>query len=95
MVGGLDWGHLALDPVDGTLWIGDGSYKLYQFSQLGTSLQSLLYSLSGGGWYGMEFYTALVPEPTTLALAAIGAVISIACAARKRRRHRLLPAPSH
>jgi hypothetical protein len=75
--------------------MGDGTYKLYQFSQLGTPLQSVSYSLSGGGWYGMEFNTALVPEPTTLALAAIGAVISIGCLARKRRGRRLLPAPSH
>ncbi len=64
---------LALDPVDGTLWMGDGSYNLYQFDQSGNLLQSLNYSsVAAGGWYGMEFNTEVVPEPSTLALAVLG-----------------------
>ena len=64
---------LALDPADGTLWMGDSSFTLYQFSQAGAPLQSVPYSLVGS-WYGMEFDTTPIPEPGSLALAAIALV---------------------
>ena len=58
---------LALDPIDGTLWMSSG-YTIYQFSQSGTALQNLSFSVQGGGWYGMEFDTTPVPEPSSLAV---------------------------
>ena len=64
---------LALDPVDGTLWMGDSTFTLHQFSQSGTALQSPTYTLQGS-WYGMEFDTTPVPEPASLSLLAVGAV---------------------
>ncbi len=59
---------LALDPVDGTLWMGDSTFTLHQFSQSGTPLQSVPYALQGS-WYGMEFDTTPIPEPSGFALA--------------------------
>lgn len=75
---------LAFDPLDGTLWMGDSNLVLHQFSQAGTPLQSIGYGLQGS-WYGMEFDTQLVPEPTTTALAAIGALVCSISLARRRR----------
>jgi len=70
---------LALDPVDGTLWMSNGSSTLYQFGQSGTLLQSPSYSISGS-LYGMEFAT--IPAPSTLAAAGlVGGAL-----ARRRRR---------
>jgi hypothetical protein len=71
---------LALDPVDGTLWMSSG-YTLYQFSQSGTPLQSVPYSVSGGGWYGMEFELVSVPEPAFCSLLGAG----LACFLARRR----------
>jgi hypothetical protein len=62
---------LALDPIDGTLWMSSG-YTIYQFSQSGTPLQNLSFSVQGGGWYGMEFDTTPVPEPSSLAVVGAG-----------------------
>lgn len=73
---------LALDPVDGTLWMGDASFNLHQFSQAGVSLQSVPYAVTGS-WYGMEFDSTPVPEPSTLMLCASGFA---ALAASRRRR---------
>lgn len=73
---------LALDPVDGTLWMSDGSSTLYQFSQGGILLQSPTYSITGS-LYGMEFETTSVPEPASLAALAVGAAILL-----RRRRTR-------
>jgi hypothetical protein len=76
------WG-LALDPADGTLWMADTSYNLYQYSQPGILQQ--VYSngaLAGGQPYGMEFDTTPVPEPGTIGVLAIGAA---ALLARRRR----------
>jgi MYXO-CTERM domain-containing protein len=74
---------LALDPVDGTLWMSSG-YTLYQFSQAGTPLQNISYnSVQGGGWYGMEFDTTPVPEPSALAFAAAG--LGMLLRGRRRR----------
>jgi hypothetical protein len=75
---------LALDPADGTLWMGDYLYQLHQFSQGGTALQTVPYSVTGGGWYGMEFDTTPVPEPGSLALAAMGLAGVVACLRRRR-----------
>ncbi len=60
---------LALDPADGTLWSSNGSNTLYQFSQAGTLLQTVPYSMSGQ-LYGMEFETTPLPGPGAVAVAA-------------------------
>src|SRR5205814_6986562 len=71
---------LALDAVDGTLWMSQGS-TLYQFSQGGTPLQNLSFSsLPVTSWYGMEFDITPTPEPTSLTILAAG----LACLLRKR-----------
>jgi hypothetical protein len=64
---------LALDPIDGTLWMGDSNFTLHQFSQAGAPLQSVNYSVQGS-WYGMEFDTTIVPEPSSVVLLALGVV---------------------
>ncbi len=61
---------LALDPIDGTLWMGDSTFTLHQFSQGGAPLQSVPYAVQGS-WYGMEFDTTPVPEPPGLMLAGV------------------------
>jgi hypothetical protein len=61
---------LALDPVDGTLWMSSG-FTLYQFSQGGTALQNVTVNVQGS-WYGMEFDTTQIPEPASLPLVAGG-----------------------
>src|SRR5947207_123216 len=55
---------LAVDPVDGTLWMSNGRNTLYQFSQLGTLIEPPAYSMAGQ-FYGMEFETTPVPEPAS------------------------------
>jgi hypothetical protein len=75
---------LALDPVDGTLWMSQG-YNLYQFSQAGAPLQSFAVgAASGGGWYGMEFDILPAPEPSSIALGIAG----ITCAGLRAHRRR-------
>lgn len=63
---------LALDPADGTLWMGDSSFNLHQYTQSGTLLQTTPAYPLQGSWYGMEFNTGTVPEPSTFMLAAFG-----------------------
>jgi hypothetical protein len=75
-LGGFNLGFLgsvglALDPVDGTLWTGDGSFKLHQYSQAGAPLQTTTPYALQGSWYGMEFNTAAVPEASSGYFAAI------------------------
>jgi hypothetical protein len=65
---------LALDPVDGTLWMSQGS-ALYQFSQAGAPLQSMSVTLPVTSWYGMEFDITPVPEPASLGIVGIGFTI--------------------
>ena len=77
---------LALDPIDGTLWMSSG-FTLYQFSQSGTALQNLTYNLQGQ-WYGMEFDT-VVPEPSTLPLVGVGIVFLSVMVRVKSRRPQL------
>jgi hypothetical protein len=64
---------LALDPADGSLWMSDfpSGHVLYQFTQGGIFQQTSSYS-TGGQWYGMEFNTAPVPEPASLAAIGVG-----------------------
>ena len=73
---------LALDPIDGTLWMSQG-FTLYQFSQAGVPLQNISFSLPGQ-WYGMEFDTTpvLEPEPASLVLFVGGLPLLL----RRRRR---------
>jgi hypothetical protein len=77
---------LALDPVDGTLWMGDSTLTLHQFSQSGVALQSVAYAVQGS-WYGMEFDTNSVPEPSGLALAPVAllGIFAWRCCRRKKR----------
>ena len=78
---------LALDPADGTLWMAyDPTKTLFQFDQAGNLLQSLAYAVDGQ-WYGMEFDTTPVPEPSSLVLSAIG-LLGLAA---WRWRNRLTP----
>jgi hypothetical protein len=73
---------LALDPVDGTLWMASG-YTLCQFTQTGTPLQNMSFnSLQAGGWFGMEFDTTPVPEPSL-------SFLSLLCAAVAFRKSRV------
>lgn len=65
---------LALDPVDGTLWMSNGTNTLYQFNQSGLLLQAPTYSMTGQ-FYGMEFETTSAPEPASLLAMGIGAVV--------------------
>jgi DNA-binding beta-propeller fold protein YncE len=68
---------LAFDPADGTLWAiarrtGAG-IRLDQYSTSGALLSSFFpLGLQAANPYGAEF--ALIPEPTTLVLAAFGAL---------------------
>jgi hypothetical protein len=64
---------LALDPIDGTLWLGQG-FTLYQFTQAGVPLQNVTYARPTGQWFGMEFDTTpvLEPEPSGLLLLLMG-----------------------
>lgn len=71
---------LALDPVDGTLWMGGPGNLLHQFNQSGTYLQTMATGL-GGAFYGMEFETSPVPEPASF-LALLGGI----CFFKRRKR---------
>lgn len=72
---------LALDPLDGTLWMSQG-FTLYQFSQAGTPLQNITFNGVAGQWYGMEFDTT-VPEPGLVLLS----VTATAFLLRRKRNH--------
>lgn len=67
---------LALDPIDGTLWMNDGNQinSLYQFDQSGNFLQQATYVQNGRGWYGMEFNGSIVPEPASMTMLVLGSV---------------------
>ncbi len=74
---------LALDPVDGTLWMSlPSTSTLYQFNQLGVQLQSQTISLPSTSWYGMEFEITPVPEPSSIAL--IGAGLAFVLGRRRK-----------
>jgi hypothetical protein len=74
---------LALDPVDGTLWMSQGS-TLYQFSQTGTQLQNGT-PVPNPQWYGMEFDITPVPEPA-VGLLILSGVLILRCTPSLRRR---------
>ena len=77
---------LALDPIDGTLWMNDENQvnSLFQYDQSGNFLQQSVYAHSGRGWYGMEFDGRVVPEPTSMAMLALAAGSLIRRRARSR-----------
>ena len=65
---------LALDPADGTLWMGSQATEgtFYQYSKTGTLLGTQTYaSLGNQNTLGGEFAVVRVPEPATLALVAL------------------------
>ncbi len=74
---------MALDPLDGTLWLNNtfSPTTLYQYDQAGNLLQQVNYGPTGVTWYGMEFNGAPVPEPASIAALAVGAL-----ALRRRRK---------
>jgi len=61
---------LALDPIDGTLWMGDSNFVLHQYNQSGIPLQTTTPYGVPGSWYGMEFdtrsITTAAPEPSSI-----------------------------
>lgn len=88
LIGGFNSGllgaqGLALDPVDGTLWTSVQN-TLYQFDQAGNALQNCTYSVPPQ-WYGMEFETFPVPEPSSMV------VLGVAGLALLRRRAKRIP----
>lgn len=79
---------LALDPADGTLWMGSQNTQgtFYQFSRAGALLgTSAFENLIQYNTLGGEFSTggAAVPEPSTWAMMGLG--LAAAALARKRR----------
>ncbi len=81
-----DAGAIALDPADGTLWVDDTAFSqhhLEQFDQSGTLLRQLDFNNSLKGiFYGLEFNTAPVPEPTSMTVLGLAGLAIL----RRRRR---------
>jgi hypothetical protein len=84
---------LALDPADNSLWLANRHYldnepqipHFEQYSKAGVLLGSQDYpTLAGQNILGGEF-ALVVPEPSTIVLAALGALGLIAVARRRRR----------
>jgi hypothetical protein len=85
----VDITSLALDPADGTLWMGSQSTegKFYQYSTSGTQLSTVTYAnMSGQNTLGGEFaFVVSSPEPASLILFSLGAIGLLAIS---RRRHK-------
>jgi hypothetical protein len=82
---------LALDPADGTLWMGSQATMgtFYQFSKAGVLLDTETYAaMSQQNTLGGEFNVdvAAIPEPTSIGLLATGLVGLLARRYRRNRR---------
>ncbi|MBS0196222.1 MAG: hypothetical protein JSR77_05635 [Planctomycetes bacterium] len=58
---------LAFDPLDQTVWVGSNTFLLYQYSQAGDALGSLVTRLRRLP-VGMEFETSQLPSPSSISM---------------------------
>jgi hypothetical protein len=82
-------GFVAYDAGDGSLWFGSrNTATLFQYDTSGNLLQSATYApLASFNVLGGEFALQAVPEPSSMALAGIGALGAGIFALVRRRRN--------